>query len=174
MADVIIANPPYVRTQVLGSEKAQALARKFGLKGRVDLYYAFLIAMTNSLKDKGLLAVITSNRYLSTKSGESIRAFLTEHYEILEVIDLGDTKLFDAAVLPALLIARKRSGRKPLSPARFVKLYEELNGYSGTPKSVGNIYEVLYSNETGYFQVGQKRFKKTDGVLTFGNAKGST
>ncbi len=77
-ADVIIANPPYVRTQVLGAEKSQRLAKKFNLKGRVDLYYPFLIAMTESLKEGGILGVITSNRYLSTKGGESIRKYLGE------------------------------------------------------------------------------------------------
>ena len=102
--DLIIANPPYVRTQILGAEKAQFLAKKFNLKGRVDLYYPFLIAMTHALKEGGLLGVITSNRYLFTKSGSSIRHFLFSNYEILEVIDLGDTKLFDAAVLPAIFI----------------------------------------------------------------------
>lgn len=39
--DIVIANPPYVRTQILGSEQAQILAQKFQLKGRVDLYYPF-------------------------------------------------------------------------------------------------------------------------------------
>jgi len=107
-ADVVIANPPYVRTQILGSEHAQILAKKFNLKGRVDLYYPFLIAMTEGLKEGGILGVITSNRYLSTKGGESIRKFLSENYEILELIDLGDTKLFDAAVLPAIFIGKKR------------------------------------------------------------------
>src|SRR5688572_8657965 len=32
--DIVIANPPYVRTQVLGSVLAQVLSKKFGLKGR--------------------------------------------------------------------------------------------------------------------------------------------
>ena len=62
--DIVIANPPYVRTQILGTEQAQNLARKFNLKGRVDLYYPFLISMTESLKEGGILGVITSNRYL--------------------------------------------------------------------------------------------------------------
>src|SRR5690606_37503020 len=59
--DIVIANPPYVRTQILGTEQAQNLARKFNLKGRVDLYYPFLMAMTESLKENGILGVITSN-----------------------------------------------------------------------------------------------------------------
>lgn len=108
-ADLIIANPPYVRTQILGTDQAQELAKKFGLKGRVDLYYPFLIAMTHALKENGILGVITSNRYLTSKSGESVRNFLTSHFEILEVIDLGDTKVFEAAVLPAIFIGRKKN-----------------------------------------------------------------
>ncbi len=39
--DLIIANPPYVRTQIMGARQAQMLAHHFGLTGRVDLYYAF-------------------------------------------------------------------------------------------------------------------------------------
>src|ERR1700730_4532277 len=41
--DIIIANPPYVRTQIMGADQAQELATAFGLSGRVDLYHAFLI-----------------------------------------------------------------------------------------------------------------------------------
>ena len=61
------------------------------------------MAMTNALKKGGILGVITSNRYISTKSGSDIRKYLLDNYEIIEIIDLGDTKLFDAAVLPAIL-----------------------------------------------------------------------
>jgi adenine-specific DNA-methyltransferase len=107
----------------LGTEQAQELAKKFNLKGRVDLYYPFLMAMSESLKEGGILGVITSNRYLSTKSGESVRRFLSENFEIIELIDLGDTKLFDAAVLPAIFIGRKRKVTKP-SIAKFIKLYQ--------------------------------------------------
>ena len=88
------------------------------------------MAMTESLKDNGILGVITSNRYLSTKSGESVRKFLSENYEILELIDLGDTKLFDAAVLPAIFIGKKKKNKSRLI-ANFIKIYEELNGYKG-------------------------------------------
>ena len=164
--DIVIANPPYVRTQILGTEQAQALAKKFNLKGRVDLYYPFLIAMTESLKDGGLLGAITSNRYLSTKSGESIRKFLSENYEILELIDLGDTKIFDAAVLPAIFIGRKRKLKMP-SPAKFIKVYEELNGYSGELYPINSIYDILNSKKVGYFTTGQKRYKKSAGALKY-------
>lgn len=176
-ADIIIANPPYVRTQILGSQKSQELAKKFNLKGRVDLYYPFLISMTESLKEGGILGVITSNRYLSTKGGESIRKYLVDNYEILEVIDLGDTKLFDAAVLPAIFIGRKRSlgsRKKVKKEAQFIKIYEELNGYSGDLTQVNSVYEILKNSESGYFNIGNKRYKRTNGLLKCEANSGST
>jgi len=164
--DVVIANPPYVRTQILGTEQAQELAKKFNLKGRVDLYYPFLMAMTESLKEGGILGVITSNRYLSTKSGESVRKYLSENFEIIELIDLGDTKLFDAAVLPAIFIGRKKKQRSP-APANFVKVYEELNGYKGDLIPMESIYEILNCKQSGYFVVNEKRYKKSSGILKY-------
>lgn len=164
--DVVIANPPYVRTQILGTQQAQELSKKFNLKGRVDLYYPFLMAMTESLKDGGILGVITSNRYLSTKSGESVRKYLSENYEIIELIDLGDTKLFDAAVLPAIFIGKKKKQISP-APANFIKVYEELNGYNGELISEESIYGMLDSKYTGYFVVNEKRYKKTAGLLKY-------
>lgn len=171
--DIVIANPPYVRTQILGTEQAQNLAQKFNLKGRVDLYYPFLISMTESLKEGGILGVITSNRYLSTKGGESIRKYLSENYEILELIDLGDTKLFDAAVLPAIFIGKKKKQKKP-APAKFIKVYEELNGYNGELIPVQTIYEVLENKHSGYFVTENgKRYKKSSGDLKYKIGSGS-
>jgi adenine-specific DNA-methyltransferase len=171
--DIVIANPPYVRTQILGTEQAQTLARKFNLKGRVDLYYPFVMAMTESLKEGGILGVITSNRYLSTKSGDSIRKFLSENYEILELIDLGDTKLFDAAVLPAIFIGKKKKLKSP-SSANFIKVYEELNGYNGDLIPVESIYDILKNEQSGYFVTSNgKRFKKTSGELKYKIGSGS-
>ena len=41
--DCVIANPPYVRAQIMGSSRAQEIAKKLSLSGRVDIYYAFLL-----------------------------------------------------------------------------------------------------------------------------------
>lgn len=166
-ADVIIANPPYVRTQNLGSEKSKQIAKRFNLTGKVDLYYPFLIGMTNILKKGGFLGVITSNRYLTTKSGSDIRKFLLDNYDILEVIDLGDSQLFDAAVLPAILIGKKKTSKAHLQPAcKFVKIYETQSSSKLLTKTVDSIYDILISNVTGTYQVGGKFFDYTTGILT--------
>lgn len=167
LADIIIANPPYVRTQVLGATRSQQLAQIYALTGKVDLYFAFLIAMTNCLKKGGILGVITSNRYLTTKSGAQVRKFLLEQYDILEVIDLGDTHLFDAAVLPAIFIGRKKQYKSHLSePCPYIKIYESLsNDDAIVSGKCDSIIEVLKQETSGVYQVGDKLFELGKGLL---------
>lgn len=171
-ADIIIANPPYVRTQNLGSEKSKQIAKDFNLTGKVDLYYPFLIGMTNVLKKGGILGVITSNRYLTTKSGADIRKFLIDNYDILEVIDLGDSQLFDAAVLPAIFIGRKKASKTQLqSICKFIKIYETHDSSERMTETVGSVYDILSNDTTGIYRVGEKVFDYVSGILTYSSNK---
>jgi tRNA1(Val) A37 N6-methylase TrmN6 len=171
-ADIIIANPPYVRTQILGAEKSRQIARIYNLKGKIDLYFPFLIGMTNALKKDGIIGVITSNRYLTTKSGAEIRKFLLENYDILEVIDLGDSKLFDAAVLPAILIGKKKTGKKQLAVlCRFTKIYEEFQPQKNKIKQ-NSVYDILKQENSGVYSVADGRvFSYSTGLLKYSRVK---
>ena len=121
--DLVISNPPYVRTQVLGSKRSQHIARRFGLKGRVDLYYAFILAIAQFVHPSGIVGIIVSNRFMTTRSGETVRARIKELYEITHIWDLGDTKLFEAAVLPAVLILRPKNYRNAPIITKFTSIY---------------------------------------------------
>lgn len=121
--DLIIANPPYVRTQIIGADIARELATSFDLTGRVDLYHAFLIGIGQALKPSGTAGVIVSNRFMTTKGGASVRAALRHRFALRHIWDLGDTKLFDAAVLPAVILADGRNGKTP-PIAAFTSIYE--------------------------------------------------
>lgn len=138
--DLIISNPPYVRTQELGSVRAQELGRQFGLTGRVDLYHAFVAAMTMKLGDGGVLGLLCSNRFLSTKGGQSMRSLLLQHYELVELWDLGDTRMFGAAILPAVVISRRvpqpAVSHAPASVTPFVRVYEREDTASAAEDAV--------------------------------------
>lgn len=123
---LVIANPPYVRTQIMGTKQAQELAQSFGLTGRVDLYYPFLLGISQVLATGGITGVITSNRFMTTKSGQSVRRALLTRFQIMHAWDLGDTKLFDAAVLPSVLLARGTSDQQHvhLEKIAFSTIYE--------------------------------------------------
>lgn len=133
--DVIIANPPYVRTQVLGAEQSQFLSKNFGLKGRVDIYQAFLIGMSKCLSEDGVAGVIVSNRFLTTKGTGALRQSLYDLYKIYNIWDFGDTKLFEAAVLPAVLLFSLKNKNAETS-TEFCSIYEtneEATAFLETP-----------------------------------------
>lgn len=121
--DLVIANPPYVRTQVMGSKQAQFLAKQFGLSGRVDLYYAFVLGILQVLKPRGIAGVIVSNRFMTTRSGAGVRQAILCNSSLKHAWDLGDTKLFDAAVLPAVLLVEGKPNGAGESPP-FTSIYE--------------------------------------------------
>jgi len=169
--DVVIANPPYVRTQVLGAARAQQLARQFELSGRIDLSHVFIQAMTLALRAGGILGIITSNRFMSTLAGKAIRAFVSTNIELLELIDLGDTKLFEAAVLPAVLLGRRRDHRPSSSRCvvPFARVYSQLrtapDKVSLMPRS-GTVVEALAAGDEGIIRVSDGTYDITRGFLS--------
>lgn len=120
--DIIITNPPYVRTQIMGADKSQDLAKIFNLSGRVDLYQAFIKALSFVVKENGIAGIIVSNRFMYIKTGEAIRQDILKNFEIKGIWDFGDTKLFDAAVLPAVLILEKKCNPKNAF-VKFTSIY---------------------------------------------------
>lgn len=151
--DVIIANPPYVRTQVLGAEQSQFLSKNFGLKGRVDIYQAFLIGMSKCLSEDGVAGVIVSNRFLTTKGTGALRQSLYDLYNIYNIWDFGDTKLFEAAVLPAVLLFSLKNKNAEIS-TEFRSIYEtseEATNLSETPvDAISHSGVVKCSNGKSY------------------------
>jgi len=160
--DIVIANPPYVRTQVMGSEKAKKLAAEFDLSGRVDLYHAFLKGIEKILKPEGTVGIIVSNRFLTTKSGELVRKNLLSDFNVLHVWDLGDTRLFEAAVLPAVLLLKKTRSIDKFSKSKFTSIYLEGKTQKNDPIL---IFDAL---EKG----GNDLFKVLHGTLDYGNEYG--
>lgn len=165
--DLIIANPPYVRTQIIGADKAQLLADQFGLTGRVDLYFAFLLGITTVLAEGGTAGIIVSNRFMTTKAGAAVREGLSRKLDLKRVFDLGDTKLFDAAVLPAVIVANGPvAGARSAAEPQFTSIYEAKR------KEAGSVAEdaIEALNSTGLVDLPDGRiFDVQHGVLEAGN-----
>lgn len=148
--DIIIANPPYVRTQVMGSSRTKLLANQFGLSGRVDLYHAFIQAISRVLRPGGIVGIIVSNRFMSTKAGADVRRGVLENFDILHIWDLGDTKLFEAAVLPSVLLMKRKNGGNDNSKPKFTSIYSTLQ-----EKPSGNCENIFNAlTKEGVLQLG--------------------
>lgn len=163
--DFIIANPPYVRTQSLGVKNSTKLSEEFSLDGRVDLYYAFLLGISHFMNENTVAGFIVSNRFMTTKSGGTVRKGLSNLYSINEVWDLGDTKLFDAAVLPALLVFSKK--QDTALNTKFVSIYTSKN-----PKEesqIQSVFEAVLSGD-GFYRLGNEyHFEVKAGTLQHGS-----
>ncbi|MCX4098617.1 Eco57I restriction-modification methylase domain-containing protein [Nocardia sp. alder85J] len=135
--DVVITNPPYVRTQQLGAQTARLLRSRFGLSGRIDLTHPFVASVPRLLRPGGVLGLLCANRFLTTKAGANLRALLCGELIPVELYDLGDTKLFDAAVLPAVTIAvRPPPSLTRAETCRYVAAYESAPPRPGAAESV--------------------------------------
>lgn len=159
--DFVIANPPYVRTQIMGSEKAQNIAEKLSLSGRIDIYYAFLVYTKNVLKQEGVAGYITSNKFLTIKSGISVRNYILDNYQLHRVTDLGDTKLFTASVLPCIIVFSLGRTIKR-TDVKYTSVYETTDTADFAP--VNSIFDAIY--EEGYFELPEgKKYRYQQGVI---------
>ncbi len=169
--DMAIANPPYVRTQVMGAAQSQLLAEQFNLSGRVDLAFAFLKCIARVLRPGGLASIIVTNRFMTTRAGASVRESLLADFDILHVWDLGDTRLFEAAVLPAVLLLRKKNG-KPTTQPRFTSIYSTVAAMEHIAPSVIaalDLEGVIQMEDGRKFMVRQGALDSTDRVWKIAN-----
>lgn len=163
--DLIISNPPYVKTSTIGAEKSKKLKERFKLSGKTDLYHAFYVKMISELKENGILIIITSNKYLYNKSGKSLREIIVKNLSLDYIIDLGDTKLFDAAILPAILIGKKQEHKNGL--LKFFSIYEKYQNVKAS--SFSSIIDYLKNPEKRLFEYKNKIFECKKGNIVIEN-----
>ncbi|MFI9505390.1 Eco57I restriction-modification methylase domain-containing protein [Nocardia sp. NPDC052566] len=165
--DAVITNPPYVRTQQLGGATAQLLSKQFGLRGRIDLTHPFVAIVPRLLSTDGVLGLLCANRFLTTRAGANIRALLSAELSPVELYDLGDTKLFTAAVLPAVTIATRCTQD---APCRYASAYEIDRD---DPHSATDLFDALIGGHGTHVTHNGRTFAIEIGTLVTGATKPS-
>ncbi|MFE9579934.1 Eco57I restriction-modification methylase domain-containing protein [Nocardia sp. NPDC006044] len=165
--DAVITNPPYVRTQQLGGATAQLLSKQYGLRGRIDLTHPFVATLPRLLCAGGVLGLLCANRFLTTKAGANIRRLLLAELTPVELYDLGDTKLFEAAVLPAITIATRAECD---DACRYVSAYE-VEGSETDPTT--DLFDALTGTSGRRVTHRGRTFAIEVGTLVTGQSAGS-
>ncbi|HQY94902.1 DNA methyltransferase, partial [Caldilinea sp.] len=116
--DVILANPPYVRQELLGGEyKAQLKAIYPEVyAGAADLYVYFYARALQLARPGGMVVFISSNKFMRAGYGEKLRKHLGAATTLRAVIDYGDLPLFTATAYPCIVATRKQA---PEPKSRF-------------------------------------------------------
>ena len=123
--DVVIGNPPYVNAiEIKKSYTKEAfnyIKKKYETaKGTVDLYIYFFEKGLSLLKQNGVLAFITPNRYLSASYGAALRNFIIERYSFYQLIDYSDKRVFeDASTYPVITMLQNSQNNPYVMCGKF-------------------------------------------------------
>lgn len=123
--DIIIANPPYVRQELIDKkykhkliEKTRSLfsAEGIGISARSDLYLYFILHGLYQLKQNGVLTMIIPNGWMDNDYGTSLRQLLLHHFQICSILDQS-RRHFDEEVNTVILTVCKQ---KPAAKRKIV------------------------------------------------------
>ena len=109
--DIQVANPPYVRQELIKDLKP-TLKQVYPVvyTGTSDLYCFFYARALQLLKTGGMLAFISSNKWFRAKYGEKLREHIADTCQVRSITDFGELPVFaTAATFPMIFISQKSS-----------------------------------------------------------------
>lgn len=111
--DVVIGNPPYVQIQSFSGQQVQKEWERqkyesFAKTG--DIYCLFYEKGYRLLRKHGVLAYITSNKWMRAAYGEKLRRFFSQKTQPRTLIDFSSFQVFDSATVDTnvLLFTREQ------------------------------------------------------------------
>jgi hypothetical protein len=142
--DVVIGNPPYVRTELIPNVlMAEYRNRYTTIYDRADLYIPFIERSLRSLALGGSLGFICADRWMKNRYGGPLRALVASGFHLKVHVDMTDTPVFHSEVIayPAVtIITREQPGSTRIAyrPAIDVSGLRSL-AVALTTKSLPNI-----------------------------------
>jgi hypothetical protein len=133
--DIVIGNPPYIQLQKMGAEADILQKAGYDTFNRAgDIYCLFYELGHKLLKPQGNLIYITSNSWLRSNYGKTLRNYFATHLNPLILIDLSDSDVFQSATVRTSILQFKNEANQ--SEARAIRLtrksqeyIRELNSY---------------------------------------------
>lgn len=121
--DIVLANPPYVRQELI-KELKPALKATYGevYTGVADLYVYFYARALQLLRGGGMLAFISSNKWFRAGYGAKLRAHIAKTTQVLSITDFGDLPVFqEADAYPMIFLAAKHAAPAPQSVTEITR-----------------------------------------------------
>ena len=108
--DIVIGNPPYVQQKWIGPIKP-VLKKQFPevYTSTADLYVYFYKRGTELLCTDGILIYISSNTFLQTEFGKTLRRFFTDKVCLHRLLDFGSVPVFKASVDTCIVLVENAS-----------------------------------------------------------------
>ena len=120
--DCVIGNPPYIQLQKMGADADALQKMNYETYERTgDIYCLFYEMGMKLLKPGALLSFITSNGWMKSAYGKSLRAMLTSQYQPSLLIDFAGYKVFDSATVDVNILSVINSNTQQETTACSIK-----------------------------------------------------
>ena len=130
--DIIIGNPPYIQLQSMHKEADNLKKMNYITYARTgDIYCLFYELAYKLLKKDGILAFITSNKWMKAGYGEALRNFLSTQTNPIQIIDFAGEKVFDTATVDVNILMYQKCKNKNKTVACIIKDADWRNNLSG-------------------------------------------
>lgn len=107
--DVVIGNPPYIK-EYTNKKAFEGLHTNPCYQGKMDLWYFFGWLGLEIVKSEiGLIGYIAPNNWVTNAGASVFRNIVLDRGLILEFVDFGDFKVFDAAGIQTMIYIMKKT-----------------------------------------------------------------
>ena len=121
--DVVVGNPPYVRSQLLKSNDKVYFSKTYiSASNQYDLYVLFIEKAIKILKQNGFLGFINPNKFLISDYGLKLREFIIENSKFKKIIDVSNLEVFKGVgTYPIIFVLQKSLDKEDIKILRDVK-----------------------------------------------------
>jgi hypothetical protein len=96
--EYVVGNPPYVNRKHISDADDESYRELYTTPHwHYDLYVLFVERGVDLLTEDGKLSYIISDQFMTRRYGEKLRKHLSENARIEEIVDFGDTSIFEDA-----------------------------------------------------------------------------
>jgi len=120
--DILIANPPYVK-EYFNRLAFDGLRDSPYYQGKMDLWYMFVSIGIDLLRFNGILTFIVQNNWVTSYGASKMRDKIMYDTQILQLVDFGEFKVFDAGIQTMVMVLKKNS-----TSDNYVFDYRKLHG----------------------------------------------
>ncbi|PWI55181.1 hypothetical protein BM613_13395 [Sulfoacidibacillus thermotolerans] len=114
--DVIVANPPYVKTEEMKSKTLDEFnyyKKKYKTAYKqFDKYFIFIEKAVSKLNNGAWVGMVVPNKWMTIESGKKLREMLAAQELVAEVVDFGNELLFEGKSTYVCLLILSRSVKK--------------------------------------------------------------
>ncbi|MBN1150780.1 Eco57I restriction-modification methylase domain-containing protein [candidate division WOR-3 bacterium] len=172
--DIIIGNPPYIGER--GNKEVFRTVKKGKLSafysGKMDYFYFFFHLALNVVKEKGIIAFITTDYFPTATGAKKLRFDLKNRAIVRSMTDFNGLKIFNSAQGQHNMITVLEKGKNDEALARVSKTQRKGFATSRILMKIldGNDSETLYSKiKQKDLYEGNESYIRTGTKVFFGN-----